>query len=264
MSDKEPETLKAFKEAGFKVVHELRDFYKVGVTEFFLKLKGTEMPRRNEQPVSTRPAATKIEMPGLSSSTYFETPRQSIKRKWEQEDDARPPRRNEQPVSTRPAATKIEMPGLGSSTYFETPRQSIKRKWEQDDDARPPVRRTDEARSTPTNARPIDVPLKQVYLAQIKSGRKTVEGRVDNGMFKRMQEGSTVKFFNQTDSVICEIVKRTHYPSFKDMLEGEGVEACLPGCRSLQEGVRIYDGIPGYADKARQFGVVGLKLLLKR
>ena len=33
------------------------------------------------------------------------------------------------------------------------------------------------------------------------------------------------------------------------MLESCGVEACLPGCPSLEEGVRIYHGFPGFAEK---------------
>jgi len=104
------------------------------------------------------------------------------------------------------------------------------------------------------------VTLKQQYIRQIKNGSKTVEGRINSGMFLKFRAGDEVRFFCNTDEVTCRVTKITSYNSFRDMLEATGVENCLADVRSLEEGVRIYDNIPGYAAKARQFGVLAIHI----
>jgi ASC-1-like (ASCH) protein len=129
----------------------------------------------------------------------------------------------------------------------------------------PPAKsiRTD-IRTAPTERKPLEVTLKQQYLSLIKSGKKTVEGRIASGMFSRVFAGSRIRFFNQTDSVVCRVTKVTKYPSFREMLQGEGVEKCLPGTSTVDAGARIYDAIPGYRERAQQYGVVGIQLQVER
>jgi ASC-1-like (ASCH) protein len=117
-----------------------------------------------------------------------------------------------------------------------------------------------EAHATQTERRPLDVTLKQHYLSLIKNGTKTVEGRIASGMFSKISAGSRIRFYNQTDSVVCRVTRVTKYASFRDMLQGEGVEKCLPGTATVEAGVRIYDAIPRYRERAQHYGVVGIQL----
>jgi ASC-1-like (ASCH) protein len=112
----------------------------------------------------------------------------------------------------------------------------------------------------PTAHREERIPLKIQYLRLIQQGRKTVEGRVNTTMFRALQENQKVTFFSGNDEVRCTITKKRVYSSFREMLIYCGVEKCLPDITSLESAVRVYDAIPGYKDKAQQFGVVALHL----
>lgn len=104
------------------------------------------------------------------------------------------------------------------------------------------------------------VTLKHPYVDQIKSGEKTVEGRINSGMFAKVRPGEGIKFFNHISEVYCTIDNVSKYRSFEEMLREEGVQNCLPGVKSLRDGVSIYDRIKGYSDRAKKSGVVALKL----
>ncbi len=108
------------------------------------------------------------------------------------------------------------------------------------------------------------IPLKNPYLSQISRGLKTIEGRINSGMMRNLKVGDQIRFFNQTGEANCVITAIRSYSSFGDMLKVEGVQKCLPNVHSLQEGVAIYDRIPRYPEKARQFGVLAIEIQLKR
>lgn len=108
-------------------------------------------------------------------------------------------------------------------------------------------------------------PIKQPYFDLIKNGRKTVEGRINTGMFRNLKTGEFLKFTNRdrhgnTDEVICEITKINKYVSFFEMLNTEGVAACLPDISSVEQGVHVYDSIPGFPQRAKQFGVLAIHI----
>ena len=44
------------------------------------------------------------------------------------------------------------------------------------------------------------------------------------------------------------------------MLEYEGLENVLPGCSSVEEGVAIYHGFPGYRQGEAQHGVAAFQI----
>jgi ASC-1-like (ASCH) protein len=105
--------------------------------------------------------------------------------------------------------------------------------------------------------------LKKQYIKLIQSGQKTIEGRINSGMFKAFREGDRVRFFytqSPHDDALCLIKKVTRYKSFDEMLRAEGFKKCLPDVYSLDAAVRVYDNIPGYAEKARQFGVLAIEI----
>lgn len=44
------------------------------------------------------------------------------------------------------------------------------------------------------------------------------------------------------------------------MLVSEGLSNCLPGITSLQQGVEIYESLPGYKEKVVQYGAIAMNI----
>lgn len=108
-----------------------------------------------------------------------------------------------------------------------------------------------------------DVTLKNPYVDLIQKGRKTVEGRINAGMFLHVRVGDRFRFFNQAAEVFCRVTDVKRYPSFDEMLTKEGHKQCIPESNSLKEAADIYNRIPGYAERARQSGVLALHLAVE-
>ena len=114
--------------------------------------------------------------------------------------------------------------------------------------------------------------LMRKYILQIRDGvrgvdrvlrKKTIEGRINSGMFLNFKVNDLVRFFYYTDprdDVVCRITKIVKYSCFREMLSGEGVQNCLADVSNLEDAVRIYDNIPGYREKAARFGVLAIQL----
>jgi len=105
--------------------------------------------------------------------------------------------------------------------------------------------------------------LQRKYIDLIKSGKKTVEGRINSGGFKNFKVGDRVKFFDGKHPdyyVICEIVGIGRYMGFRQMLEAEGVTKMIPEAESLNEAVSIYNRIPSYPERAKRNGVISLRI----
>jgi ASC-1-like (ASCH) protein len=112
-------------------------------------------------------------------------------------------------------------------------------------------------------SRILEATLKKIYVNMIKEGRKTIEGRINSGMFSNLREGQLVRFFYMgydSGEVVCKITKLKIYNSFEEMLTEEGHEPCLPDAPSLDAAISTYHKIPGYTERARNSGVVAIHL----
>ncbi|KXZ48348.1 hypothetical protein GPECTOR_28g755 [Gonium pectorale] len=113
------------------------------------------------------------------------------------------------------------------------------------------------------------------YLELIRSGAKTVEGRIRVGKWADVVPGDLFRFFSNeqppppagpaaanppptVEPALCVATSVRQYDSFRAMLEGEGLQACLPGCGGVEEGVEVYRGIPGYREREGSDGVVAV------
>lgn len=124
----------------------------------------------------------------------------------------------------------------------------------------------DRSRKLQLKNRPIfkSAPLKKIYIHQIRGGSKTIEGRINKGLFAKVKEGDHIRFYyyqNAKDDVVCQIIKKYSYVSFKEMLAHEKISACIPGITHKEKALELYHAIPGYQEKAARFGVVALHLL---
>lgn len=115
-------------------------------------------------------------------------------------------------------------------------------------------------RYTQAGRGPKTITLKEPYISQIIQKVKTVEGRINSGQFLQMRVGENVVFCNQAKKVNCRIDGKKVYGNFREMLEAEGLKNCLPNARSLDEGVAIYESLPGFVERAARHGVVALKI----
>ena len=86
----------------------------------------------------------------------------------------------------------------------------------------------------------IQIPLKQPWLNFIKSGQKTVEGRLNKGIFSRLKQGETITFINKKLKLEVLVTYIKHYKSFEELLMAEGIKHVLPNVSSINDGVKIY------------------------
>lgn len=116
--------------------------------------------------------------------------------------------------------------------------------------------------SFPNNAsgRIQELTLRKEYFSMIKNGLKTIEGRVNTRMFSGMAQGDRITFICGPSRLPCLVKGNRTYASFREMLEQEGVQKCLPNAASLDEAVAVYHRIPGYQDKAHRFGVAAIEI----
>ena len=122
-----------------------------------------------------------------------------------------------------------------------------------------------------------DLTVHRKFFDKIRDGIKTVEGRAGkidtkNGILENyrtketsFEVGHTIRFTisgneESSEGVVCEITKLEFHDSFQEMLAKSGISSCLPGIGSMEEGIRIYRGFSGYAEREKQYGVVGIHL----
>ncbi len=108
--------------------------------------------------------------------------------------------------------------------------------------------------------------LKQKDIDQIKSGEKTIEVKIECGVFLKYKPGDLVQFSDkkaQADGVLCTIVSIRKYPSFEELFQQEDFKKCLPDAQSLEDAVSVYHAIPGSVKKAVRFGVIAIEFRKK-
>lgn len=98
------------------------------------------------------------------------------------------------------------------------------------------------------------------YKTLILQGKKTVEGRLCKGKFSQLQVSDVLQF--QDTGECLEIIALTHYPSFKAMLENEGLKHTLPGIAEIDCGREVYYQF--YTpEEEKAFGVLAISIRLK-
>ena len=104
--------------------------------------------------------------------------------------------------------------------------------------------------------------VKNPWFDYIALGLKTVEGRLNKGDFAEMKKGDQIEFTNGDHRVLATITSIVSYPSFYSYLKHEGLEKCLPGIKTLREGVEIYHKFYS-PEQEEMFGVLAVRLKLE-
>lgn len=104
--------------------------------------------------------------------------------------------------------------------------------------------------------------VQEPWFGYIKSGMKTVEGRLDRGDWKNMKVGDWIvwKTPGNDVTVLTRVVGIRRFGNFKEMIENGGVGNVLPGYSEAEKGVEeVYYKF--YSQKLEaEFGVLGIWL----
>ena len=106
--------------------------------------------------------------------------------------------------------------------------------------------------------------LSEPWFTLISLGLKTIEGRKNKGVFKEMKVGELIKWENNNfnpRTVTTRITKKTEYPTFKEYLEKEGLDKCLPGIKNIEDGLSVYFKYYTKEDEEK-YGVIAIQLEL--
>ena len=87
--------------------------------------------------------------------------------------------------------------------------------------------------------------LQKRWFDLIKSGVKTLEGRIRKGNWLNVDAGDVLVFYCENDEVTCVVEELTEYASFEEMLSNVNLGSILPGIDSVEEGLKIYESIYG-------------------
>ena len=104
--------------------------------------------------------------------------------------------------------------------------------------------------------------VSEPWFTLIYLGIKSVEGRLNKGQFKEMKVNDEIKWINEDFNhreVITRVVSKQEYPTFKDYLEGEGLEKCLPAISSINDGLNVYYKYYSKDDESK-YGVIAIRL----
>ena len=112
--------------------------------------------------------------------------------------------------------------------------------------------------------RKYNVSVSEPWFSLILLGLKTVEGRKNRGLFAQMKVGDIVEWTNDSiipRSVQTRITGKAVYPTFREYLETEGLDKCLPGISEMNDGLSVYYKY-FTKEEEKEFGVVAIRLEL--
>lgn len=106
--------------------------------------------------------------------------------------------------------------------------------------------------------------VSEPWFTLIFLGLKKVEGRRNKGRFQEMKVGDIIKWTNSDfgkREFTVRITGKQTYGSFAEYLKKEGLAACLPGIRDIDQGVQIYYKYYTVEDE-KEFGVAAIRMEL--
>lgn len=107
--------------------------------------------------------------------------------------------------------------------------------------------------------------LRAPYFRMVQSGRKTVEGRLNKPELHNLKVGERIRFQRENQAhnfVNVKVISLRTYPTFREMLDKEGLHRCLPNVKSLEEGVHLYHSFPSYYEKEKLYGALAIRIQL--
>jgi ASC-1-like (ASCH) protein len=117
-------------------------------------------------------------------------------------------------------------------------------------------------KKTHKNTATTTITVKQPWFNYIQAGVKKVEGRLNKGQFAKFGVGQQILWQNAGKlNCLVKITKITKYPTFKELLETEGLQRVLPNIADITKGIDIYRQYYSKSDE-NKFGVVAIEMEL--
>ncbi|CAH6418588.1 Hypothetical protein POVN_LOCUS306 [uncultured virus] len=110
------------------------------------------------------------------------------------------------------------------------------------------------------------IEVSEPWFSLIAEGKKTVEGRKGTVIWSRIKAGSKLLFMEAKEKkriVGAKATGVTKYPSIEAYLKEEGVNACLPGVQTQEEGVAVYRSFWTNKEDIVTYGVLGIRFELE-
>ena len=106
----------------------------------------------------------------------------------------------------------------------------------------------------------MDIKIDEKWFYLIQSGKKTVEGRLNRGVYKELKQGNYIRFVcNGGATCDATIVDIRHYKSFEEYLVNETLNNTLPSVETFEQGLAIYHQFYTREDVAK-FGVLAIEI----
>ena len=112
-----------------------------------------------------------------------------------------------------------------------------------------------------------NITVKEPWFTLIKMKLKSVEGRLNKGLFSKFKKDDIVNWVKITNNkkhiVKTKIVSVNKYNSFKEMLQKETLKRTLPGIPTVNCGVEVYRQY--FSENfEKKYGVVAIQLEVLR
>ncbi len=92
---------------------------------------------------------------------------------------------------------------------------------------------------------------------------KKYEGRLFDSDVSTIQPGDIIEFISGGRTpLLTRVTSVTRYRNFDEMLDGDGLVKMLPGVDSMDAGLEIYRGFPGYREGENEYGAAAFGLEL--
>lgn len=101
------------------------------------------------------------------------------------------------------------------------------------------------------------------YFTYVKNGVKTIEGRLQKGLYSELKPGDHILVYKQDESEYVEVVVLDvrRYRSFAEMLDNENIQKILPDVQTNEAGVMAYRKFYS-VEKEVEFGVLAIEVEL--
>ena len=89
----------------------------------------------------------------------------------------------------------------------------------------------------------INLEVQQPYFDAIKSGTKTIEGRLAKQKYTTLKAGDTIQFMNPSGgaSITKKVARVYRYPTFEDAFEHLSYKNAIPNAESSEQAIKIYE-----------------------
>lgn len=117
--------------------------------------------------------------------------------------------------------------------------------------------------SSPSSSSPLLLHVEAPWFDLIKSGKKTIEGRLNSSKHSTVTAGDIIWFASDKEKPFPEMafeVKRVApYATFRELLQGEDLAKVLPQIETVEMGVTVYEKYYSF-ERQQEIGVLAIEI----